>query len=151
MITMSDLWADAVREQTFVSSVFKVPGFNTSLIRIDWMHVADLGIGPTLLGEVLADLFIFIGGKLKKGLKASGKILRMLKAAAESIGGRCPLSKLTVKMFLKNAPARSCLRVKAAECRYMLEIVNVLLDVFMQEQTPYQLLRFHYVLLSGIA
>ena len=99
------------------------------------MHAVDLGIRQTLMEVIFADLLRIVGGIFTKSVLACGKIINMLRAAASVISTPCVIGKLTIRMFIEKTSARPKMKIKAAEGRYMFEIVYVLLNLFAPKNT----------------
>ena len=77
MISMAEFWEENTRLGKFVSNLFRLPGFTLECVRLDWMHLADLGILQTAMGEVCTDLFFFFGGVYTNSKGACSKISKL--------------------------------------------------------------------------
>ena len=62
---MADFWKSSDEDNAYKSTIWKIPGFCLSCIRLDWMHLADLGILQACLGNVFLGLWTDLGGTRK--------------------------------------------------------------------------------------
>ena len=50
----------------YLSAVFAFAGFTYGYFSIDFMHVADLGVAQYVIGSILWELFLEVGGKVAR-------------------------------------------------------------------------------------
>ena len=130
----------------FVSAIFSIPGFIASYISIDLMHTGDLGVLQYLLGNVLWELFIVLGGTKANSLKALGELMVMIRMASRHLNMRCPVGYLTLPMIKAEGAAKSPkLKLNASEMRHMLKVVHFMLAHLFNRDTTHEQLRFDCV------
>lgn len=110
-------------DQRHTSGIWQIPGFVIMFIRPDWMHVADLGVSLTCLGNVLWHCFRKLGGSFNSPKRACSALFNMITVAAREMGVEMPIADLTVGMFRAEAKKKAKARLKAAECRHLIPIV----------------------------
>ena len=108
MLTQSEFWDDAFRENRYVSTVWKIPGFHLSLVRIDWMHCVDLGVLQYFSGNILWDLFRDLGGTMRKPKDACGKLEDLICMCAKRLGCERPF-------YFSDSHHDSCFYKKSAK------------------------------------
>ena len=94
------------------------------------------------LGNVLRDMYSQAGGTTKKHLAPCNKILNVLRVAARALDTECPIGCLTKNMIGLKKPR---LKVKAAECRYLVPIVAYALEHLWDIGDEYNRLRFYCI------
>ena len=109
--------------QRYTSGIWQIPGFVIQFIRPDFMHVADLGVSLTCLGNVLWHCFRQLGGSFNSPKLACSALFNMIKVAARQMHVELPIMDLTVGMFRAEAKKKAKARLKAAECRHLIPIV----------------------------
>jgi hypothetical protein len=100
-----------------VCPIFDAPGFTLDRVKIDWLHVADLGVAPDLLGNVIWHL---IQAKKVPGKNYDERISYVYQDMQKfyaSAGVDSQLPKLTKDMVWKDGGSGPKLRAKAAEAR----------------------------------
>ena len=128
---------------TFVCSLFSLPGFDLSCIRLDFMHICCLGVLQYVNGHALYDMCCFLGGVKSNTAKAAmvcGLMVNMLKIACKSMGIECPIHQLSIGMIVGKA-GNPKLKVKAAEGRYLLPVILEVLKRFLPCASPHEVLR----------
>ena len=146
LVSMADFWASCALEKTYTSTIWHIPGFHLSCVRLDWMHLADLGILQAALGNVFSELWAGLGGGIRaRPAVACAKLLNLLKVAAQDLGTRVPVADLTLGMFHGVAKKRPKMKLKAAEGRYMLPIVHRLLQVLWETDSEHARLRLQCI------
>ena len=128
-----------------MSAIWEFPGFHLSFVKPDWMHVVDLGILGYLLGDILWELFVALGGVHSRGKQACSKLENLLVMCAARLGMDRPIHSLTVLMIRGSATAKPRMRVKAAEARYLLPIVRETLATCFATDTQHARGRLHCV------
>ena len=74
LVSMGDFWRSSEEDNAYKSTIWKIPGFCLSFIRLDWMHLADLGILQACLGNVFLELWTDLGGTRKCPQAVCGKL-----------------------------------------------------------------------------
>ena len=128
--------------QMYVSAIFSWPGFDITMLEIDWMHTADLGVLVTVLGNCLLEMFFVLGGTFSNPGQALAKLLTMLTACSR---GKPPINDLTMGMVCAGPSHPPILKVKAGEARYLLPIVRRMMLDFFEGQSPHARLRAHMI------
>ena len=142
---MPAFWESAACQGQYISQIFAVPGFHLSTIKLDWMHIVCLGILQYLLGNVIWECFIELGGTHSRIRQACSRLYNMIKIYCRHLGVQCPISKLTATMMTASASAKPKLKTKAAEGRHLLPVVRHLLDSLFGKTSAHALLRFQCV------
>ena len=101
-----------------LSSIFKAPGVSLRIFMVDWLHAIDLGVGQSVLGNVLYESLDILWPNLPKKQQVQQLYLKM-KAWYQVAKPPSRLDALTIEM-LKLPGKGPKLRSKAAECRYLL-------------------------------
>jgi len=115
----------------FVSAIWQVPGFCLATVRPDWMHVCCLGVLQYLCGNVLWELFQFLGGSFRSARTAGSKLENMAQASARSLGIPLSVTNLTVYMFRGGANEKPKMKTKAAQGRkYLPVLLEMLTNYF---------------------
>jgi len=114
LFDMKKFWA---AHQVFVSLFWSVPGFCISFCKPDWMHVCCLGILQYAIGCAMWELFVFMGGTMKRSISACSKLLCMIRAMSKDMEMDCPITDLTVCMFRAQPSKKPKMKLKAAEGR----------------------------------
>jgi len=124
---LQDFMRDCLLNNKPVSMLFQLPGFLFEYISGDLMHCGDLGVLQYLLGNVIHELFLSMGGRIKTPEPILADIMILIKQASKALGReRPPLNKITYGMVAKpNAPKLKC---KAAEARGLLECIQFILE-----------------------
>ena len=99
-------------------------------MEIDLMHVGCLGIVQYLLGNVLHELFVEMGGTSTNWKETCGHLNMLIKQAARKLDKGPPVNQLTLNMMKSGAKAPK-LKAKAAESRHMLAAVCKLLETYL--------------------
>ena len=88
------------------SPLFGCPGFHTKLCRLDWLHVADLGVAADWLGQ----LFLFLQRKFPgRSMKASiANLWIRIQALYKEYGSESKLDDLTEHMLSLDKRLRCC-------------------------------------------
>ena len=108
----------ALRARGYVSEIFNLPGFQYTMLVLDLMHIACLGILQYLLGNVLLGLFFRLDGTIGDPGEAVGRLLTFSKLAAKNQGIETSVFRLTINMIKrpsKNHASKGKLP-KHAEC-----------------------------------
>jgi len=124
----------------YLAGIFAFPGFSADYIVPDWMHCADLGVVQYLLGNILWEVFVSLGGVHSNPHDGCGKLLCMLHVFSD---GPCPINFLTMGMIRVNLSAAPKLKLKAAEGRYMVPVVERLLRCGVACVTEHEHRRLH--------
>jgi hypothetical protein len=105
-------------------------------IELDMLHVADQGILSHLLGNVLYEVFLELGGVMRRADATLAEIVNLIKIFSKRLKVPPPINNLTLGMICKSA-RRPCLRAKAAETRHLLPVVLAMLQA-MPADTPHK-------------
>ena len=70
----------------YVSKFWSLPGMKYKYLSLDLMHVSDIGILQYLLGNVLWEMFLKLGGVVGTPSRALGLIVTNVKLACRNIG-----------------------------------------------------------------
>ena len=127
-----------------MSALFCISGFVASYISADLMHVADLGLLGVVLGNVVYELFREMHGTNATRRSVCSELLRLMRVASNKLEIPPPVNFLTFSMFKTDAKAPK-FKLKAAEARRMLQVVNFMLGHFFPAATPHSKLRFECV------
>ena len=128
---MSGFNAHAILGELCMSKIFTTPGFHIGFVKPDYMHVCCLGILQYLLGNVMWELFLTVGGVYSRPKEACATLLNMTKLFAKRLGLEPPFNALTIRMIKPQASKRPRMALKAAEGRYFLPVLTKMLaDAF---------------------
>ncbi len=106
------------------------------------MHTGCLGVVQCLAGNVLWEVFLFLGGSVGKPEQTLAKILSMLWAAAKGASVELPIRHLTLGMIRSDANNKSPkLKVKAAEGRRLLPVLTFILEHLLPVTSPREVMR----------
>ena len=109
------------------------------------MHCSCIGILQYLVGNVVWELFLELGGSFRHHVAACGQIMGMAKAMAHNLGVECPIFDLTIGMFRAGPSKAPKMKLKASEGRYFLPILRAMLQICFPLTTDHALLRFRCV------
>ena len=143
--TMGQFWRNVSVEKTYVSGIWSVPGFHIPNVRPDWMHVVCLGVVQYLLGNVLWECMVALGGNFSRSREACHKLVGMLEVCAKRLKTENPLKHLTVTMVRPTATAKPKLKTKAAQGRRLVPIVREMLATCIPVESPHERLRLNCV------
>jgi hypothetical protein len=101
-----------------ISALFKAPGLSLKHFMVDWLHAVDLGVGQSIVGNVLWESLDILFPNLSKKEQVKALYLK-LKAWYQTSKPPSQLDGLTVEM-LKLPGKAPKLRSKAGECRYLI-------------------------------
>ena len=145
MANMAAFWESVYNEGSFVSPLWSIPGFLISYCVPDFMHTCCLGILQYLSGNVMFELFRSLNGTYKNWTHACGLLENMMKLGAKSIGIDVPFHNLTIGMIIPAAKGKPKMKLKAAEGRYFLRVLHVMLRDFFDKSESHDILRFNCV------
>ena len=115
-------------------------------ITVDLMHCGDLGVLPYSYGNVFLEIFKEIGGTTSQPGPALADIMTMVRSGAKALDqDRPPINKLTMTMITAGGGKSPKLKVKAAEARYLLPIVQHILEHYVAMDTPHKVLRYQCI------
>ena len=81
------------------AKLFSIPGFKLKYISIDQLHAGDLGVMQFILGNILFDIFVEIGGLLTNPDSALSDIDTWIRLASRQCGMmQPPIGELTLGM-----------------------------------------------------
>ena len=122
--------ASAYNGRQYLSSLFGCPGFTLDYVQPDWMHTVCLGILQYFTGNIMWFCFTEVGGKMTKPQEACAMLFNMINVVASDLGLEQPIASLVVTMFRPSMNKKPKMRLKAAEGRYFLPILTVMLQRF---------------------
>jgi hypothetical protein len=124
----------ALQAGIYLSVIFGWPGWDKhglEYCEVDLMHTGDLGIVQYLLGNVLFELFLEMGGSIASWQETCNHLNMLIKQCARQVDLEgAPVNVLTLSMIRKGTKPK--LRAKAAESRHMLKAVCKLLETYMR-------------------
>ena len=101
-----------------ISTLFKAPGLSLKHFMVDWLHAVDLGVGQSIVGNVLWECLDILFPNLSKKDQVKALYLK-LKAWYKTAKPPSQLDGLTVEMLTLPGKGPK-LRSKAGECRYLI-------------------------------
>ena len=107
------------------------------------MHIADLGVTQLVLGSLMWEFFVQVGGLTSKPGPACGILLTLIKRFSKHLGVQSPINALTIGMFRPNASKAVRFKGKASECRHLLPIMMEMLRVAMPLESDHEILRYN--------
>ena len=122
------------REKRHVSPVWRIPGFRLSVVRLDWLHVVDLGVAADCVGNIFWMLQSRMpGGTVDK--RVSALFAEICKYYKDT---KCAdkLSTLTETMIRKNAHSPPKLKAKGAETRRLVPFAAAFSKVVFDSSRP---------------
>ena len=112
-------------EQRHMSAVWQFPNFSLKVIRLDWLHIMDLGCAADAAGNVLWLLQSKLPGP--NIAKRVGELFKEILEEYKNQGVTSDrLATLTETMFRKDAASAPKLKAKGAETRKLVPILGVL-------------------------
>ena len=126
-----DVLARMLGEGSAISPLFSVPGVQTPIFCIDWLHCCDLGVAADFLGNFFYTVAGLLPGE-SRTVKTSALFLEMRQwyqdAKVEN-----KLDNLTVLMIRKSAKHPPKLRGKAAEIRGLVPFGVILAEKYLRD------------------
>ena len=107
-----------------ISTLFKCPGLSLRHFMVDWLHAIDLGVGQSVIGNVMWEALNILWPNLNTKQQVHAMYLK-LKDWYKEANPPSRLDALTIEM-LKLPGKGPKLRSKAAECRYLLPFAAIL-------------------------
>lgn len=110
--------------------LWSVPGVSCSIVVVDWLHCADLGVTADIMGNILLELVeLFPGSDRNVKMKALWKEIQA-EYGRQSIpmGNRFPTLRLRSFWSAGKSPK---LKGKAAHIRYVVPVMAVVVNQFM--------------------
>ena len=142
-ITHQSFMTDRLLREAFVSEIWNFPGFQLEYVSLDWMHIADLGVTQIVLGSLMLECFVQVGGLTFKPGPACGILLTLIKRFSKHLGVQPPINALTINMFRPNASKPVRFKGKAAECRHLLPVMVEIIKVAMPLESDHEILRYN--------
>ena len=102
--------------------MFAFAGFRYEYLSIDFMHVADLSVALYVIGPILWELFLEVGGNVTLSEEDCSILLNLIRHFAKYLGMESPINKLTIGMS-KHASKPCKFKGMASECRYVLPVL----------------------------
>ena len=120
-----------------ISPLFSLPFFSSGVFKIDWLHVADLGVACDFLGN----LFMMVLPKMEGASVAARvrSLYRRIRSFYERADSESRLDDLTFLMIRKSAASPPKLRAKAGEARALVPFAVELADAFLDDNNPLEL------------
>ena len=130
-----DLIARMRQADLKISPLFSAPGFRTNACRLDWLHVADLGVSTDWLGQTLVYLLAFLPGA-NEAARINAMWLK-IQAYYEYFPPSARLDEFNRNMLgmAKTWPKLKC---HGKECRGMVPIVQALTTELLDNGDAYQ-------------
>ena len=123
------------REARPISPVWAFPGFTLSAVRLDWLHIVDLGIAADTCGNILWQLQEKMEGDNIKDRLAT--LFLLIRAAYKRHGvDQDTLATLTQTMIRKDASSPPKLKAKGAEVRRLVPILAELCHQHLDSSVP---------------
>jgi hypothetical protein len=138
-------WQSVASGTQFCSAIWSIPGFRIAYCRPDFMHCCCLGILQYLQGNVVYELFEFLGGGFNTWQKTCGILENMMRSASRDLRTQPPFHSLTLGMFRNEASQKPRLKLKASEGRHFLPVLRHMLLNHFPLQSPHEHLRFQCV------
>jgi hypothetical protein len=141
--THQSFMTDRLLRGGFISKIWNFPGVELDCISLDLMHIADLGVTQYVLGSLMWEFFLHVGGLVSKPRPGCGVILTLIRHFSKHLGVESPINNLTISMFRPSAAKAVRFKGKAAECRHLLPIMMEILRVAMPNETAHEALRYN--------
>jgi hypothetical protein len=142
MVDDATFWEMAAHGPQFRSTIWSIPGFSIRFCRPDFMHSCCLGILQYMLGNIMFELFQSLGGTFLKHQHACGLLENIMKLAAKELQVPPPFNSLTLGMFRGAPSKRPRMKLKAAEGRYFLPVLLLMLSKMFGLGTSHEILRY---------
>jgi len=111
------------------------PGFRWTMVKLDWMHAADLGVLVHVIGEVWWSLLVHLAGggaRSQAVLRERGLVQLRIRLrqfyVLRKISNRLPLKRLTLRKIKVKGTAK--LKAKAAQAKELLPFTITLANEF---------------------
>ena len=140
-VSMSAFNAQLLMDDTWVSSIFTIPGFSLAYVKPDFMHCICLGILGYLEGNVMWELFRQVGGSYSNPRAACATLMNIIKVYSKKLGLEVPFGALTVRMIKATPSKKPRMRLKAGEARYFLPVLTAMLTDAFPVVSPVEQLR----------
>ena len=101
-----------------ISNLFKCPGFDTSCIALDWLHVVDIGVAADFLGNLFWAFLPLQDGSANAARVSS--LYRKIQAFYQANNVDNRLKNLTELMLRKKSSASPKIRASASEVRELI-------------------------------
>ena len=111
-----------------VSPLLGAPGVRVSCFKLDWLHIADLGIGADAVANILLEVQDALGGTRAESLRTLWRHIRGYYNEHPEVDSR--IDKLTQAMLQQPQKAPK-LRAKAAEVRGLVRFAYLAADRFL--------------------
>ena len=130
------------RDAGYVSELFNLPGFIFTMFILDLMHIADLGITQVILGNIIFELILEMGGTIGQPDDAIVNFMNFLRLACHALDMKPPLTGHPPLSTFKRQGKDPRFRGKAAQTRYLLNVVVWILENCLVPSNPHQQLRY---------
>lgn len=143
LITDAIFKADILAGGAYISELYNLPGFKHEFVTGDLMHTGDLGVLLYLLGIVLWELLVEMGGSMNSSRSQLAYIVSLIKTASKTLHQhKRPLNNLSVGMLRGKATSQPRLKVKASEARNLLVCIKYVLEHLVPMDTDHARMRF---------
>jgi hypothetical protein len=142
MVDEASFWHEVCHGTQFCSTIWSIPGFCIQQCRPDFMHSCCLGILQYLQGNVIYELFIYLGGSFANWQSTCSILENMMRSASKDLNVQPPFNRLTVGMFRANASKAPKLKLKAAEGRHFLPVLKHMLAQHFPLESDHERLRY---------
>ena len=119
-----------------ISNLFKCPGFDTSCIALDWLHVVDIGVAADFLGNLFWALLPLQDGNTKAARVSSLFVKIQAFYQANNVDNR--LKTLTKLMLRKKPSASPKIRASASEARALIAFAKHEAEASLDPTNMYQ-------------
>ena len=135
--------ADVLASGCYLSEIFNLPGFKHEFITGDLMHCGDLGVLLYLLGIIIWELLVEMGGSMSTNKEQLNYIISLIKTASRKLNQhKQPVNALTIGMIKANSGSSPKLKVKASAARNLLLAVMYVLENLVPMETAHAKQRF---------
>jgi hypothetical protein len=143
LLTHDQFIASVVESGCYVSAIFDLPGFRHGMITADLMHCGDLGVLLYLLGIIIWELIMEMGGVYSNCKEQINHILSLIRTASRMLKlSKQPLNNLTIGMIKAETKSSPKLKVKASAARHVLRCMRYVLEKLQPMETPHATQRF---------
>jgi hypothetical protein len=143
MLTHASFIADCLARGCYISEIFNLPGFKHGMITADLMHCGDLGVLLYLLGIVIWELIMEMGGVHSNCKEQISHILKLIRTASRMLNlKKQPLNNLTIGMIKVETRSSPKLKVKASAARHVLRCMRYVLEELHPMETEHATQRF---------
>ena len=138
LLNHASFMASMIASNSYISEIFKLPGFRHEMITADLMHCGDLGVLLYLLGIVMWEMIVEMGGVYTNCKGQIQHILSLIRTASRMLElKKQPLNDLTIGMIKGQGKSSPKLKVKASDARHILKCMRYVLEKMRPLDTPH--------------